>query len=308
VHLTRAGGKTWTDRTAAILAAGGREDAYVTRVVASSRVPGRAYVSKSGYKFDDFRAYVYSTEDYGATWTSITADLPNAPINVIHEDSRNPDLLFVGDDAGLFVSLDRGRHWVRMNNDMPSVPVRDLLVHPRERDLIVGTYARDIWITNIDALEQLDDSVLTKDVHLFSIKPTTQRVTWQFGANDYLFGQRHLQTPNEPAGMMIRYYLKEASVAPVSVVIADSTGKEIARLAGTKTPGINSVMWSTRRQPVGRGGGRGGSGTVLDQLMPLGRYTVTLEVGTTKLSRPARIVKTQGWPVGIPSQTIRERP
>ena len=313
VHVTRDGGKTWADRTAAIVAAGGREDAYVTRVVASSRVPGRAYVSKSGYKFDDFRPYLYATEDYGATWTPITADLPNAPINVVYEDARNADLLFVGNDAGLFVSLDRGRHWVRMNNNMPngSRP-RSARASARAR-----SDPRDVRARHLDhehrCPQQLGDAVLTKDVHLFSIKPTTQRVTWQFGANDYLFGQRHLQTPNEPAGMMIRYYLKQASDAPVSVVIADSAGKEIARLPGTKTAGINTVMWSTRRQPAGRGGGpggggRGASGTVLDQLMPLGLYTVTLEAGATKLSRPARIVKTQGWPVGIPSQTIRERP
>jgi hypothetical protein len=242
-------------------------------VVASSRIAGRAYVSKSGYKLDDFKPYLYKTEDYGATWTPITADLPNEPINVVYEDSRNPNLLFAGSDAGVFVSPDRGGRWVKMNNNMPSVPVHDLLVHPRERDLILGTYARDVWITNIDALEQLTDSVLAKDVHLFSIRPTVQRVTWQFGANDYLFGQRHIQTPNEPAGMMIRYYLRNASGGPVSVIIADSAAREVARLQGTTAAGINTVMWSTRRQAAerggGPGGGRGGGGTVLDQLMPL---------------------------------------
>jgi hypothetical protein len=137
-----------------------------------------------------------------------------------------------------------------------------------------------------------------------------QRVTWQFGANDYLFGQRHLQTPNEPSGMMIRYYLKSASTDSVAIVVSDSAGKEVARLKGSGAAGINTAMWSTRRQSAGRGGGAGGGrggATVLEQLMPLGRYTVTLEVAGVKTSQPAQIIKTQGWPVGSGSETILRR-
>src|SRR6185503_5080173 len=149
VHVTRDAGATWTDATARITKAGGREDAYVSRVSASSHAAGRAYVSKHGYKFDDFRPYVYKTEDFGATWTSITANLPDEPVNVVFDDPRNPDLLFVGNDVGVFVSIDRGKRWVRMNNNMPPIPVHDLLVHPRERDLILGTYGRDFYVANI---------------------------------------------------------------------------------------------------------------------------------------------------------------
>jgi hypothetical protein len=301
------GGRTWADRTPAIGVAGAREDAYVSRVSASAHVAGRAYVSKSGYKWDDFGPYLYRTDDFGATWTPITANLPKQPINVVYEDSRNPDLLFVGNDAGLFVSLDRGGHWVKMNNNMPSVPVRDLVVHPRERDLILGTYARDLWITNIGALEELTSAVLAKPIHLFTIRPTVQRVTWQFGANDYLFGQRHLQTPNESPGMMIRYYLQSGTRDSATIVVADSAGTEVARLRGAGAAGINTVMWSTRRPGAAGGrGGRGGSGTVLDQLMPLGRYTVTLEIGDTKQSQLAQIIKTQGWSAVPASRTIRD--
>jgi photosystem II stability/assembly factor-like uncharacterized protein len=307
VHVTHDGGRTWTDRTAALTSAGAREDAYVSRITVSSQVANRVYVSKSGYKFDDFRPYVYATDDDGATWRSIVANLPNGPVNVISEDSKNPNLLFAGTDAGLFVSVDRGAHWVRMNNNMPRVPVKDLLVHPRERDLIVGTYARDIWITNIAALEELTPSVLGEDAHLFSVKPTVQRVTWQFGANDYLFGQRHLQTPNEPQGMMIRYYLAKATGASATIVVADSAGREVARLDGPGVAGINTVVWNTRRPGAGRGGGRGAAGTVIDQLMPLGKYVVTLKVAGAERSQPAEIVSTQGWPVGASSSVIRKR-
>ena len=115
---------------------------------------------------------------------------------------------------------------------------------------MLGTYGRDFWITNVGALQELTDAVLAEDVHLFSIKPTVQRVTWSFGANDYLFGQRHLQTPNEPNGMVIRYYLKTAGAGRATVVITDASNQEVARLQGTATAGINTVVWNTGRTPA----------------------------------------------------------
>ena len=138
VQVTRDDGGRWTDATAKITAAGGRVDAYVSRVRASSHVAGRAYVAKNGYRFDDFKPYLYRTDDFGATWRSISANLPNEPINVVWEDRKNPDLLFVGNDTGVFVSITGGTRWVKMNNNMPNVAVHDLLVHPRENDLILG--------------------------------------------------------------------------------------------------------------------------------------------------------------------------
>ena len=315
VQVTRDTGKAWTNATAAMTRAGGRQDAYVTRVRASSHVAGRAYASKSGYRFDDFKPYLYVTNDFGATWTSIVSNLPEEPINVVYEDAKNPDLLFVGNDTGVFVSINRGGRWVKMNNNMPNIPVHDLAVHPREQDLILGTYARDFWITNISALQELTPVLLNADVHLFSVKPTTQRVTWSFGANDYLFGQRHLSTPNEYNGMVIRYYLKAPSPGGATVVITDAAGVEVARVVQQEAnAGINTVTWSTRltgrgggpgAAGAGRGGGATRGGAALDQLAPLGEYTITLTVAGKTLTTKARIAKTQGWSIGMTPETIR---
>jgi hypothetical protein len=115
-----------------------------------------------------------------------------------------------------------------------------------------------------------------------------------------------VQTPNEPAGMMIRYYLARPGGA-ATIAIADSAGHEVARLDGPGAAGVNTVMWNTRRPGAGRGGGRGAAGTVLDQLMPLGKYTVTLKVGEIVQSQNAEIVATQGWPIGASSSVIRKR-
>ena len=312
VWVTRDGGARWTDLTARVSAKGGRADAYVTRVRASAHVAGRAYLTKSGYRFDDFAPYVYRTDDYGATWTPISTDLPSAPVNVIAEDPVNPNLLFLGSDDGVFVSLDRGARWVCMNNNLPRVSIHDLVIQARQKDLVLGTYGRGIWITNIAPLEELNATVLAKDVHLFAISDTVQRVPWQFAANDYLFGQQNLQTPNPPSGMGIWYYLKEAASSAPAIVITDSTGKQVAKLSGSGDVGLHFVSWDTRRPRPDGGGGRGSSAvppgqTVVDQLEPLGAYTVTLEVGAVRQDASARIIATQGWSLATsPPEIIRQ--
>jgi len=136
VQVTRNAGTSWTDATKAIVKAGGPEDAWVTRVFASNFSAGTAYVAKSRLRQDDFRPFLFKTSDFGATWTSISNNLPARSINVIVEDYKNPDLLFVGNDTGVFVSLDRGKRWTPLKGNMPTVPVHDLAIHPREGDLI----------------------------------------------------------------------------------------------------------------------------------------------------------------------------
>ncbi|MHB8094099.1 MAG: WD40/YVTN/BNR-like repeat-containing protein [Candidatus Aminicenantales bacterium] len=309
VHVTRNGGGAWTDLTERIFAAGGPEEAYVSRVAASSHAAGRAYVSKSGNKEDDFRPFLFMTDDFGATWTSISRNLPNEPIHVVWEDDKNPDLLFVGNGGGVFVSIDRGKKWVKMNNNIPNTPVLDLAVHPREHDLIVGSMGRGVFVTNIGPLQELNDAILEKEAHLFAIKPAVQRIIWNFAANDRLFSQRYLITPNEADGMMIRYYLKNVRNDAVRIVITDSRGTEVARLEGETSAGLNTVVWNMRVE-AGRaraGGGRGAYSP--DQWQPLGAYVVALEVGGQKITQPAQIIKTQGWAVetAFPS-IIREQP
>jgi photosystem II stability/assembly factor-like uncharacterized protein len=308
VHVTKNGGGAWTDLTKAIAVAGGPVEAYVSRVFASNYAASRAYVSKSGNKMDDFRPFLYVTDDFGATWTSISGNLPNEPIHVVWEDNKNPDLIFVGNGGGVFVSIDRGKKWVKMNNNIPNTPVLDLAVHPREHDLIVGSMGRGVFVTNIGPLQELKDDVLAKDVHFFGIKPTVQKIIWNFGANDRLFSQRHIVTPNEPNGMVIQYYLKNAGNDSASIVITDFRGVEVARLKGETAAGINTVVWNMHVEG-GEGGRRpGGRGVYSpDQWVPIGAYLITLEVGGQEFIQPAHITKKQGWSVGTSFPSIIHR-
>jgi hypothetical protein len=171
----------------------------------------------------------------------------------------------------------------------------------------MGSYGRGLWETDVGALQEMNAATLAKDAHLFAIEPAVQRLPWSFGANDYLFGQRHLRTNNENSGMAILYYLRNAGSARATVTITDANGQQMARLTGDAEAGINSVVWNMRAGGGrgGRGGGGRGGGGPLDGLAPLGDYTVTLEVGDTRLTQSARIRATQGWSIGPFPRIIR---
>ena len=113
---------------------------------------------------------MYVSHDYGDTWTSIGSDLPAEPINVVKEDPKNANILYVGTDHGLYVSLDKGKSFMAMDKDLPNVAVHDLMVHPREHELVVGTHGRSLYIANVEHLEKLDSATLNSDLTLFDVK------------------------------------------------------------------------------------------------------------------------------------------
>lgn len=310
VQMTPDDGGHWIDMTAKLTALGARRDGYVTRVQASHFVAGRAYVSKSGYKFDDFHPYLYRTDDYGKTWRSIADTLPDAPIDVVYEDPFNPDLIFVGNDQGVFVSRTGGGHWAKMNNNMPNIPVFDIKVQHRSHDLVLGSYGRGIWITNIDALEQLTPEVAASNAHLFDTRPATQRIHWCFGANDYLFGDNHLVTPNPPSAMMIRYYLKVPAPSGAALIIKDANGKTVANLKGPGKAGINTVAWDMRKAPPTpdesncTAYGDKPVPPIVDQIEPPGRYALTVDVAGRHFAQTVEIAGRQGWALGPSPQPI----
>jgi hypothetical protein len=277
-HVTRDHGKSWTDLTPVIEEAGGPKDYWVSRVHASASDDATAYVSKSGYRRDDFRPFLFKTTDFGKTWFSISEGLPARPVNVIVEDMGNPNLLFLGNDSGVYVSNDGGGHWVAMRGNMPTVAVHDLVIHPRENDLVAGTYGRGVWITDISPLREMREELWSKDVHLFEIEPKVVSRMRAWG-NYQLYGDRHITTPNEPSGLVIYYYLKNTPTEAVSIHIADPYGTQVKTIEVEPTQGINRTVWDMTNEE--------------DERVPPGEVVVTLEAGEEKLSQRTRIRERQ---------------
>jgi len=293
VWVTRDSGATWSDVTKNIAAAAGPEHLWISRVFASNFEEGKAYVTKTGYRRDNFNPFVFKTTNFGRTWTNISSNLPDKPVNVIYEDRKNPELLFLGNDKGVYVSISGGDRWVYMRNNMPTIAVHDLLVHPRENDLVVGTYGRGVYITDISPLQEINSKIIEEDVHLFKVEPTVQRVTRGWG-NYNLYGDRHLMTPNEPNAVVFNYYLKDDAQSPVKMTISDPNGEILGQLDGQTGAGVNRVFWNMRRQrSEEQSQRRMRSGLPVNP----GDYIVSMEVGGKTFSQRFRITERKGWPI-----------
>jgi photosystem II stability/assembly factor-like uncharacterized protein len=154
VHISKDAGYTWTNISKGLPA-----NLWVSRVIASRHREGRVWVSLNGYRFDHFTAYVYLSEDYGQTWKQVSNGLPQEPVNVVREDIKHADALYVGTDHGLYVSFNLGQQWHTLGASIPRVAVHDLAIQERDRDLVVGTHGRSIYITSLDSVYKIYDSV-----------------------------------------------------------------------------------------------------------------------------------------------------
>jgi photosystem II stability/assembly factor-like uncharacterized protein len=301
VQVTKDGGVSWTDATAKLAAAGAPAGMWVSRVFASPHDAGTAFVAKTGFREDVEKAHIYKTADFGETWTRVSGELPDKPVNVVVQDRKNPDLLFAGTDHGLYATLDGGKSWKPFKNNMPWVKVTDIVIQPRENDLVVGTYGRGLYITNISPLQEIDAKVLAEDVHLFGIRPTPQRIVPVFG-NYQLLGDSHLSTPNEPDAVVINYWLKAKPKGKVKITVATPYGEVIGEIEDKAEPGLNTALWNMRLKEEGKrepSMDESGAGRLVEP----GEYVVTLEVDGKKWTKKALIPKRTGWSFG-PHPTI----
>jgi hypothetical protein len=295
VQVSRDSARTFTNVVGAIT--GVPRETHVSRVEASHFDPGTAYVTFDGHRTDDHKPYVFKTTDFGKSWTSIASNLPSGNVNVIREDPRNRNLLYVGTEYALFVSLNGGREWKRFMNGLPTVRIDDILVHPRDNDLIVGTHGRSIYIIDdITPLQQLSEAVMSTDAHLFDVRPATRWVEDTMLSRG-LGGAKHFRAANPLPGTAISYYLKSPATGDVKITIADARGAVVRELNGTNEAGINRVQWNLAPNPppgagLGRGGsgggrGRGGSQFIVANAVEPGAYFVKLSVGGREFTTTA---------------------
>ncbi len=294
VQVSTNGGASWTDRTAKLSAAGAPADWWVSRVFASPHDAGTAFAAKTGFRFDDDRPVLLKTVDFGETWTSIASNLPSdRSVHAVVQDGRNPDLLFAGTEHGAFVTADGGASWLQFRAGMPWAKVTDLVIHPRENDLVVATYGRGLFVVDVSPLREMTGAALEEDVHLFDVEPHTPRVGGPVG-NYQLLGDSYLMTPNEPDAVTVAYYLKAKAAGPVKVVVSDASGQALQTLEGKGEPGINRVLWY---MVAAKPGEEPRWWEPAARVGP-GEYTVTIDVAGKKISKKAVIRKSRGWTIG----------
>jgi len=265
VQRSRDGGASWTDLTETFPELPDR--AYVSRLRASATVPGRVYASFDNHYGGDFRPFVYRSENHGDSWTAIVAGLPDWSVNVVTEHPRNPNLLFLGNELGLYVSWDAGDSWRRFTSNLPTVPVDDIVVHPTRNDLVLGTHGRGVWILDdLGALEHLADAIASE-------RPVVLPVRDAYAFNAYSpqqwTGDSEYAAPAGPRGALLRYFVPESwqpeaadAAEPQETEAREAGGDpvmhlEISALDGglvrelevPATPGLHHLSWDLRTDP-----------------------------------------------------------
>ncbi|MFN2637436.1 MAG: hypothetical protein ABR585_10450 [Gemmatimonadaceae bacterium] len=249
LQLTRDAGKTWTNVVGNI--PGLPKAAWVSYIDAGHFNEGTVYATFDLHTFGDMRPYAYRSTDYGRTWTPLIAT--GSPVrgyaHVIREDLVNPNLLFLGTEFGLWVSVDGGANWARYKGgDFPAVAVRDLAIQARDNDLVIATHGRGIWIIDdITPLRALTPETLANDVVFMRARPTVQKVSasggWSNGDAAYV-GQ------NPPDAAVITYYLKKRHIfGDMKIEVLDAAGKVVGNVPSTKRRGLSRVTWAMRLPP-----------------------------------------------------------
>jgi len=284
LQLTTDSGKNWSNLIKNVNGLGANSP--VSHVEPSRTNASTAYVAFDRHMFDDFRPYIFKTTDTGKSWTNISGNLPaKAYVQVVREDPKNTNLLYAGTELGLFASYNGGKEWFPLNlKNLPNVAVHDILIHPRENDLILATHGRSIWIfDDASVIQRMTPEIMSSNAYLFPVRPAL-RYASRF--TRYGTGDKQFAGPNPPAGALITYYLKDKLDEKVTIKlqIFDSAGKLVQDIERpSREKGLNRVAWNLRlggpevRRPPSEeqlaffGGSRG------PQVLP-GTYTAKLTV------------------------------
>ena len=234
VQVTIDNGDTWDNVRPNIV--GVPQKTWVSRVEASKHKKGRAYVSFDNHRFDDNKPYVFMTDDYGKSWKNITSDLPkDYSVYVIKEDYIDENLLFVGTEKSVYFTINQGKIWEKLGSNLPSVAIHDLVIHPRDGDLIAGTHGKSIWI--------LDDISPLRNLNFNSNKiiPSRESTKWikiNTGRKQPYF---EFRGENPPYGAIINFYSKTEIKGKIT--ITNSSGSNLYKRDISLNNGLNRFIW-----------------------------------------------------------------
>ncbi len=282
VYVSRDGGKNCSDVSANV--PGVPKERHISRIEASAHAEGTAFLAIDRHRNDDRKPYLFRTTDYGKTWESLSANLPaDGPVYVVRQSSKNAELLFAGTEFGLFVSLDGDGRWQPLrgtgngtSEGLPTVAVHDLVIHPRDRELVIGTHGRSIYVMDVAPLEQLTPKALAEAAYLCDVKPVTALA---MRATSGLRGGKLYAAPNPPAGAHVYYHLREGTKETVTLTITDAAGKKMTEIKGTADAGLHRIVWPLRAAGAMRVGA----------MVPAGEYVAKLRVGDRELTKKFRV-------------------
>lgn len=257
VWVTRNGGCSWEKATA------GLPKKWVTRIEASRFQPGRVYLTMIGYREDDFSTYVFASEDFGQTWTSIKGNLPEEGCNVIREDTVSENIIYLGTDLTAYVSLDRGKSWHSLRANLPTLPVYDMKIHPRDRELLIGTHSRGVYVLPLKKIQELKSEVLGKPLHV--LEPDEVELPFV----------RRGEAPAAEISAHILVYSKDGG--PCRLVIKSAAGKVFKETAVELKAGLNDLTWDLRAEGQ-------------KERVVAGEYQVEVSLGQETQARKLRLV------------------
>jgi photosystem II stability/assembly factor-like uncharacterized protein len=272
--VTRDGGFNWTEIHENV---GLPTEMFVATLEASRFAEGRCYAAFDGHRSNEDGPFIYVTENYGETWTPMMNDLPAfGSTRGLREDTKNPNVLYLGTEFAAFVSIDRGKSWAKFNSNLPTVAVHDYAISDAAGELVAATHGRGVWILDISWLQQMTPEVMNADVHLFE---PHSAVLWEVPEDLRVPAPNDFVGENPPFGSVIYYSMRNAG-GGVTLTVADASGREVRRLSGTGNAGLNKALWDLKNA----------SGA----LVAPGTYRVTLAAGSRSLTQEVEVVPDPG--------------
>ncbi|HET9696008.1 MAG TPA: glycosyl hydrolase [Terriglobales bacterium] len=247
LQITRDGGKNWTNVASNL--PGVAQPSWISWVEASRYEEGTAYTTVDRHSSGDMKPYLFKTADYGKTWTALPLESVRGYAHVIKEDTVNPNLLFLGTEFGLWVSIDGGQRWMQFKgSNFPDVAVRDVVVHPRDSDLILATHGRGIWIVDdITPLRNLTPQLMAEEAGFLPMPPAVQRME-TFGGWPY--GDAAFVGETRSTAAFIPYYQKTRHIfGDLKIEVFDDQGKLIDTVPSSKHRGVNRAVWNMHVRP-----------------------------------------------------------
>ena len=306
VQLSRDGGESWINVVAAIpdLPAG----IWVSEVHASPHAEATVFATFDGHYQGDFAPYVYKSTDFGASWTRLGVDQLEGYAHVVLQDSVNPDLLFVGTELGLWVSLDGGEQWARFKENLPQVPVHDLTIQEREGDLVIATHGRGIYILDdLTPLRALTVDALNEKVVLLPSRPAEMVVAstgfpFALGADDEFVGESVGETAN-----IVYYMAKRHLFGDLKIEIFDADDRLITTIPGAKRRGLNRVQWPMRFKAPALPAATNLVPAFSGPRVPEGTYKVKLTKGKEVLEGEIRLVPDKRSPFSDEDRRLQQK-